>query len=241
MTPEDPFARRPAQSPYAIRSRTFTTRRKGADPEEVASYLSDLAEQVEYADADRAELRAELERYRSRTPDMDERAHITAHAVGLLSQAQQIADNLVAEAEQYAKDLVEAARHQHRDVLQQAHDSVETAVKHLPAANGQTLTGLQIPTAELDYVRTFTQVAHVQLRSVLDALAEQVERLGQLPQVPPPPSINVAAAAAAVGPGGPAPAAVTATAGGDTGEIQWWTDLSAMPAQGDSRPSPGVP
>ena len=198
MTPEDPFARRPAQSPHAIRHQTFSTRRKGLDPDEVAQYLAALADQIEYADADRAELRAELERVRNTTPDSEQRAHITAHAVGLLSQAQQIADNLVAEAEQYAKDLVESARHQQRDVLQQAHDSVETAVKRLPAT--------EVQAAELEYVRTFTQVAHVQLRSVLDALAEQVERLGHLPQTPE--SQTQAQASA-------------------QGEVEWWTDLSS--------------
>ena len=205
MTPADPFARRPAQSPHAIRHQTFGTRRKGLDPDEVAAYLGGLAEQIEYADADRAELRAELERYRNSTPDADQHAHITAHAVGLLSQAQQIADNLVAESEQYAKDLVETARSQQRDVLQQAHDSVETAVKHLPASDAQA--------AELEYVRTFTQVAHVQLRSVLDALAEQVERLGHLPRVPQAAPVE--------------------------GEVQWWTDLSSDggSTQGTSSPA----
>lgn len=176
MTRQDPFAGRPAQSPYTIRHKTFGTRRRGLDQNEVTAYLSDLADQIEYADADRAELRAEVERLRSSTPDSDQRAHITAHAVGLLSQAQQIADNLVAEAEQYAKDLVETARTQQRDALAQARDSVESAVKHFPASDA--------PVADLEYVRTFTRVAHVQLRSVLDALAEQVERLGHLPQVP---------------------------------------------------------
>ncbi len=207
MTSEDPFARRPTQSPYAIRHQTFRSRRRGLDPDEVAAYLNELAEQIEYADADRAELRAEVERHRSSSPDADQRAHITAHAVGLLSQAQQIADNLVAEAEQYAKDLVESARGQQRDALEQARDSVESAVKHLPPSNAQA--------AELEYVRTFTQVARVQLRSVLDALAEQVERLGQLPQAPQEPTTHE--------------------------EIQWWTDLSTDTADAlkDSRPQAG--
>jgi cell division initiation protein len=161
----------------------------------VSDYLADLSEQVEYADADRAELRAEVERLRESTTDSEQRAHITAHAVGLLSQAQQIADNLVAEAEQYAKDLVDNARTQQREALKQAHDSVESAVKHIPAADA--------PVAELEYVRTFTRVAHVQLRSVLDALAEQVERLGKLPEAPAQPEET------------------------PTGEVLWWTDLSA--------------
>jgi cell division initiation protein len=208
VTPEDPFARRPAQSPYAIRHQTFRTRRRGLDPDEVAAYLNDLADQIEYADADRAELRSEVERHRSSSPDADQRAHITAHAVGLLSQAQQIADNLVAEAEQYAKDLVESARGQQRDALEQARDSVESAVKQLPPSDAQVV-------AELEYVRTFTQVARVQLRSVLDALAEQVERLGHLPRVPQEPAAHE--------------------------EVQWWTDLSAETADAlsDSRSQAG--
>jgi cell division initiation protein len=200
VTREDPFTRRAAQSPHSIRNQNFTTRRKGYDQTEVAEYLGDLAEQVEYADADRAELRAEVERLRESSTDAEQRAHITAHAVGLLSQAQQIADNLVAEAEQYARELVESARSQQRDALKRAHDSLETAVKQIP--------GTDAPSADLEYVRTFTRVAHVQLRSVLDALAEQVERLGKLPQAP------------AAEPSAPVPAE-------PDGEVLWWTDLSA--------------
>jgi cell division initiation protein len=198
VTRQDPFARRPAQSPYSIRQKTFGTRRKGLDQSEVTAYLSELADQIEYADADRAELRAEVERLRESTPDSDQRAHITAHAVGLLSQAQQISDNLVAEAEQYAKDLVDTARTQQRDALAQARDSVESAVKHMPPAGA--------PAADLEYVQTFTRVAHVQLRSVLDALAEQVERLGHLPQLQ---------------------ADGSTTQASTNEEVLWWTDLSA--------------
>ncbi len=33
---------------------------------------------------------------------------------------------------------------------------------------------------EIEYVRTFAQVAQVQLRSVLEALSEQVDRLGEV-------------------------------------------------------------
>lgn len=198
MTRQDPFARRPAQSPYAIRNQTFGTRRKGLDQSEVTAYLGELADQIEYADADRAELRAEVERLRNSTPDADQRAHITAHAVGLLSQAQQISDNLVAEAEQYAKDLVESARTQQRDALAQAKESVESAVKHMPPTDA--------PVANLEYVQTFTRVAHVQLRSVLDALAEQVDRLGKLPQVQADASTNEPSTHE---------------------EVLWWTDLSA--------------
>lgn len=204
MTRQDPFGRKPAQSPYSIRNKLFNIRRKGYDTAEVSEYLAELSEQVEYADADRAELRAEVERLRETSTDTEQRAHITAHAVGLLSQAQQIADNLVAEAEQYAKDLVENARSQQREALKQARDSVESAVKHIPVSDA--------PVAELEYVRTFTRVAHVQLRSVLDALAEQVERLGKLPEG---------------GALGKSPEAGTRPQETPAGEVLWWNDLSA--------------
>ena len=59
---------------------------------------------------------------------------------------------------------------------------------------------------DLEYVQTFTRVAHVQLRSVLDALAEQVDRLGKLPQVQ---------------------ADAKADEATPQEEVLWWTDLSA--------------
>jgi hypothetical protein len=39
------------------------------------------------------------------------------------------------------------------------------------------------PIPEVEYVRTFAHVAQVQLRSVLDALTEQVDKLGELPRL----------------------------------------------------------
>jgi DivIVA domain-containing protein len=123
VTSEDPFARDPAQSPYAIRHQSFGTRRRGLDPKEVTAYLAGLADQIEYADADRADLRSEVERLRTSATEAEQQAHMAAHAVGLLSEAQQIADTLVAEAQQYAEDLIEQAR---RDTLVQAGPAVDS-------------------------------------------------------------------------------------------------------------------
>jgi DivIVA domain-containing protein len=213
MTP-DPYVSKSRKSPEEIRNHLFGTRLRGLDPDEVSEFLAELADQVARSDEDQAALRGQLERSRSRAPDGDQRAEITAYAVGLLSQAQQIADNLVAEAEQYARDLVAASRDQHREVLQRAQESVEAAVRQFPPAGAD---GGQVSSAELEYVRTFTQVAHVQLRSVLDALAEQVERLGHLPDV------------SAQGPP-PAPSSYDTDAGSSAqAEVEWWNDLSSTP------------
>ncbi|MEV5962251.1 DivIVA domain-containing protein [Kribbella sp. NPDC051952] len=130
MTSEDPFARDPAQSPYAIRHQSFGTRRRGFDPKEVTAYLAGLADQIEYADADRADLRSEVERLRTSATEAEQQAHMAAHAVGLLSEAQAIADTLVAEAQQYAEDLMAQAR---RDALVRTHDPVPSTVDSRPS------------------------------------------------------------------------------------------------------------
>ena len=100
---------------------------------------------------------------------------ITAGAVGLLTQAQLIADKAVADAERYARDLVLTARNQYREILERAESSAGQATATLPAQHSPAVP-------EIEYVRTYAQVAQIQLRSVLEALTEQVDRLGSLPQ-----------------------------------------------------------
>ena len=124
-----------------------------------------------------AALRAENARLRGGSgADFEEET--TAGAVALLTQAQLIADKAISDAEQYARDLVLTARNQYREILERA----ETSAGEASAAIGaqQQHSGATVP--EIEYVRTYAHVAQVQLRSVLDALTEQVDRLGSLPQ-----------------------------------------------------------
>jgi cell division septum initiation protein DivIVA len=123
-----------------------------------------------------AALRAENAKLRSGSgSDFEE--EITAGAVGLLTQAQLIADKAISDAEQYARDLVLTARNQYREILERAETSASQAAATIGA---QQQPGPAVP--EIEYVRTYAQVAQIQLRSVLDALTEQVDRLGSLPQ-----------------------------------------------------------
>jgi cell division initiation protein len=128
-------------------------------------------------------LRAENDRLRSEQPAGGE---ISPQAVALFSQAQQVADQLVEEAVRHARDLMQSARNQQRDILQRAHEAAEAAVHSsgavLPDGN---VGGYTTPVAEVEYVRTFARVAQVQLRSVLDALTEQVDKLGEVPRLGP--------------------------------------------------------
>ena len=162
---------------------SFTMKMRGGayDRLEVDRFMGQLAQaitQVREAAAgteqELAELRAENVKLRASAnpPDEDE---ITAGAVGLLTQAQQIADKAIADAERYARDLVLTARNQYREVLERAESTAGQASESLASHPGPAVP-------EIEYVRTYAQVAQIQLRSVLDALTEQVDRLGTLPQ-----------------------------------------------------------
>jgi DivIVA domain-containing protein len=160
----------------------------GYDRAEVDAFMHQLSEDVgrvrAAVDGDRREsanLRAENARLRA-VAGTDVEQEIAAGAVGLLSQAQLIADRAVADAEQYARDLVVAARDQYREVLERAERSAGHVVAGL-AAQPVKSEGPSLP--EIEYVRTYAKVAQIQLRSVLDALTEQVDRLGSLPQAGP--------------------------------------------------------
>jgi cell division septum initiation protein DivIVA len=180
------------RSPHTIRRATFSRERKGWSTDEVREYLRSLADQIEAADAERTRLRAELDRQRIEVQRLRDRAPTQretsnepdAHAVALFSQAQQVADRLIEEAVQQARELMSTARKQQRDILQQAHSSAEYAMHTVQRKADQVGgSGYESPVPEIEYVRTFAQVAQVQLRSVLDALTEQVDRLGSLPDL----------------------------------------------------------
>ena len=192
--PEHPINTR--RSPHSIRRVSFSRARKGWSSDEVREYLRSLADQIEAADAERTRLRAEVDRQRHEVhrlrnhgPDQspsEPSNEPDANAVALFSQAQQVADRLIEEAVQQARDLMSTARKQQRDILQQAHSSAEAAM-HSVQQKTDPLGGVGVapesPVAEIEYVRTFAKVAQVQLRSVLEALTEQVDRLGSLPDL----------------------------------------------------------
>jgi cell division septum initiation protein DivIVA len=167
-------------SPGAIRGQTFRRKVWGLDEVEVRDCLDRLADQVQVADGERAELRvavgwltARVNQRGGKTADPED---VTPQTVALFSQAQQVADQLIDEAVRHARDLMLAARQQQRDLLTEAHGAAEraagAAADHLVATVGEHGSS-----REVEYVRTFAQVAQVQLRSVLEALAEQVDKL----------------------------------------------------------------
>lgn len=183
------------RSPSSIRDEAFSHRMRGVDESEVREFLALLADQVEACDVERAELRAENERLNREVDSLRAQqpvdGEINPQAVLLFSQAQQVADQLVEEAVIHARDLMSSARHQQREILEQAHKAAESAAAEVARSTGHGLVasaatppaGSTSSAQDIEYVRTFARVAQVQLRSVLDALAEQVDRLGQVPDL----------------------------------------------------------
>lgn len=183
-----------------VRAARFSNRRRGFDVDEVLYFLNKVANDIQACDGERTSLRADLhtaraelerlrqERQQEQAGAGQEHVEISVHAVGLLSQAQQTADTCVAEAEQYARDLVEAARGQYRDILDRAQRAAAESMRKVDVV--PTEHGAPVP--EIEYVRTYARVAQVQLRSVLDALTQEVDKLGQLSQLDDPPPVPVA-------------------------------------------------
>lgn len=198
QSPDFPYYR----SPGTIRNEVFSHRMRGLDEHEVREYLDLLADQVAATELEREQLQTENRRLREEGERLREEAErlrtssgsavpsddISPQAVILFSQAQQVADQLVEEAVLHARDLMSSARHQQREILEQAHKAAEAAARKAAEASGRELVssaassvaGYGTPVPEIEYVRTFAQVAQVQLRSVLEALSEQVDRLDEV-------------------------------------------------------------
>lgn len=186
------------RSPAAIRNEVFSQRMRGLDPDEVREYLDLLADQVQACERERSELFDEIDRLRGEvarlggspapaqaptagTPSAGLSQDTSPRAALLLSQAQQVADQLVEEAVAHARDLLADARQQQREILEAAHRAAESAAREAAQVSARNITTyVSASSPEVEYARRFTRVAQVQLRSVLEALCEQVEQLGQV-------------------------------------------------------------
>jgi hypothetical protein len=118
----------------------------------------------------------------------------TPDAVNVMSQAQQAADQHIAQAEDYARRLVSGARRQYEEILVAAHDQADrataearelfTRASHVPDPP-PTTAEVDLLQERVTYLRTFAQVTQVQLRSILDGLRQELDRLA-LPEPSPP-------------------------------------------------------
>jgi len=176
--------------PEEVRHRNFTVRFRGLDRSEVLGFLKLLAddltrlhEQIAMLTQENARLRDELQR-----AQVDPQEQVTDQAVLLLNQAQQLADALIDEGMQSARDMLLAARSHHRDVIVPGGEADHGGVVQVMAPDNDVIRHDAYRSSDVEDVRMFAKVAQVQFRAVLDALDEQVNRLGQSPETPNVPS-----------------------------------------------------
>jgi DivIVA domain-containing protein len=207
--PPPPMRQAPPMSPERVRTWEFSRSalgRRGYNADEVRLFLARLAEELAAGDREKSALRAEVRRlrnyYRDHNVDLDgsgaERGAAAAPprddaptiaAINLMSQAQQAADAQVAQAEEYARRLVHQAREQYEEILREAAEQASEAAERAGAAylesreagvvDGPDQEALE---RRIAWLRTFAEVTQVQLKSVLEALTREVDKLGDLPQ-----------------------------------------------------------
>jgi len=186
-------------TPERVRTVRFSRtslRRRGYAEEEVDRFLDRVADDVAASDAEKAALRAEIDRlknwYREQGVDTGgangmPRLAPNVAAVNIMSQAQQAADTHVARAQDYARRLIAHARQQYEEILAEAQRQAEEAARQA-ASSPRALTD-SAHRADLDdveqriaYLRTFADVMQVQLRGVVDGLAREVDKLAGVGQ-----------------------------------------------------------
>jgi DivIVA domain-containing protein len=185
-----------ALRPDEVRRKQFTVRLRGLDPNEVRGFLDLVADDVhrlheqiatlkrdqtrqrddlEQTQDALSQTRAELEQARNEL-NSAQHEQATERAVQLLDQAQQLADALIDESMHSARELMMAARSHQREIVTspgEIEPSTGPASDH-PDAAGADLAG------ETAGVTTPARAKQAQFRAVLDALGEQINRLGTL-------------------------------------------------------------
>lgn len=186
-------------TPERVRTTTFSRPpfgRRGYSEDEVRMFLARVADDIQQADAEKAQLRSEISRlvnyYRERGESLDGEGRPTngggpsTDAINLLSRAQQAADSQMAQAEEYSRQLVQQARERYAELLQHAQQQAQQAAEEAEKASAQlgsfggTDEERHALEQKITYLRTFAEVTEVQLRSVLEALTREVNKLGDV-------------------------------------------------------------
>lgn len=231
------------RTPSAIRSEVFGHRMRGFDEAEVREYLDLLADQVQAAESEQAEVRAENERLRqendrlrsdierqhSATPPpapippqpqpaqqlqpQPEDASASRRAEALLRQAQQAADQLVEEAVRYARQVMTSAQAEQREIIQRAHEAAESAAHAARAAEARSLSLGH--TAQLPEIEQVRNYAQVAQVQLRAILESLAYQVDRLGTAPSsrPPRLGLPQAAHR------SPSAITARGGGATYQL----------------------
>lgn len=202
-SPKRPQERSPEWSPRQIRDTQFDRRRRGYDEAQVSQFQAAVADQISRLLQHQASLRAQVDEL-TRSAEQQELRHQEAEAalsaeisrltgaaengetkeraVQLLMQAQNLADQLVSEAVEQTRDMMVATRAHIRELRVVSDDHASAPTRASAAAPVGQPTG----DAGTAYVHTYAGIAALQLRAVVDALSEQITKLGELANRPAP-------------------------------------------------------
>jgi DivIVA domain-containing protein len=184
-------------SPAGIREVRFTRTpiaRRGYDIDEVNRFMYRIAEQVAARDAEKASLRAEVERLRdwirTRIRDSDDpgapaTAGLNAQMIALMSQAQQQADAYIAQAEAYSRRLTIEARQRADELLTEAEAALtqgNEAVSHGGADSAEIAARLAEVQRRADWLRAFCRATQLQLQAASEAFFQEVDRVARFPE-----------------------------------------------------------
>ncbi|MDT0301804.1 DivIVA domain-containing protein [Streptomonospora wellingtoniae] len=178
-------------SPERVRAEDFSRTplgRRGYNEEEVRRFIGRVAEDIAASDAEKASLRAEIDRLRRRYREQNNSAAATegppADAVNLLSAAQQQADAYVAQAQEYCRQLTDQARQQADDILVEARDQAGVAAEE--AARGYRASAGSSYDADLEemerrvaWIQTFCRAVQIQMQAASDAFSKEITRLSE--------------------------------------------------------------
>ncbi|GAA1770785.1 DivIVA domain-containing protein [Nonomuraea bangladeshensis] len=193
---DHPDRERQPLTPDRIRKQEFSRSplgRRGYSEDEVRSFLYRVAEDVAAGDKEKADLRAYIDRLKqwykehgiSAEPAAPQQQALSVDAINILSRAQQTADVQIAEAEDYARRILGEARQQYEMILteaqRQAEEAADQAVGAYRSRGGEHGAEAEELERQIAYLRTFADVTRVQLRAVLAGLAEEVDKLGHIP------------------------------------------------------------
>ncbi|MEU8897158.1 DivIVA domain-containing protein [Nocardia sp. NPDC048505] len=139
------------------------------------------------------QLRSDLAAVRRENHQLREEAQhdllgVNIRAVNMLSQAQLSAETTVAEAEGYARELVAAARQQYADILRQAQESAAQAADGIASLTSVPKGAPEPVPAEIEYIRTYAQIAQKQMHTIVEALFSEIDKLGEPKTAQPQPA-----------------------------------------------------
>jgi hypothetical protein len=152
-----------------------------------------IAEQLAARDAEKASLRAEVERLRdwirSRIRDVDDpsapvSSGLNAQMIALMSQAQQQADAYIAQAEAYSRRLTVEARQRADELITEAEAAVIRSGPQTPQYGDSAEVAARLAEVQrrADWLRAFCRATQVQLQAASEAFFQEVDRVAHLPE-----------------------------------------------------------